>query len=168
MGTGVTTIRAMMPADIGEVARLEASHQPSPWSEQVFRDELAADNRIYLVSTEERIVGFGGVMVIGDEAHVTNLLVSEERRGRGLGRHLAVALIEAAVSAGARHLTLEVRTGNEAARSLYATLGLAPVGIRPGYYGDDDALIMWAHDIDSVYGGADESGQSELREGEIE
>ncbi|HLV89786.1 MAG TPA: ribosomal-protein-alanine N-acetyltransferase RimI, partial [Acidimicrobiia bacterium] len=49
---------------------------------------------------------------------------------------------------GARHLTLEVRTRNEAARALYASLGMVPVGIRPGYYGDDDALIMWAHDID--------------------
>jgi [ribosomal protein S18]-alanine N-acetyltransferase len=41
-----------------------------------------------------------------------------------------------------------VRTGNEAARRLYGRLGLAPVGVRPRYYGDDDALIMWAHDID--------------------
>ena len=48
----------------------------------------------------------------------------------------------------ARHLTLEVRSQNEAARALYAGLGLAPVGVRQGYYGDDDALILWAHDID--------------------
>jgi len=59
-----------------------------------------------------------------------------------------LALIEAAVDLGARHLTLEVRTGNDAARALYSRLGLAPVGVRPRYYGDDDALILWAHDID--------------------
>src|SRR5690606_38126633 len=57
-------------------------------------------------------------------------------------------LIQGAVAAGARHLTLEVRSRNTAARSLYSSVGLAPVGVRPGYYGDDDALILWAHDID--------------------
>jgi ribosomal-protein-alanine N-acetyltransferase len=49
---------------------------------------------------------------------------------------------------GARHLTLEVRSGNEAARALYTRLGMAPVGVRKGYYADDDALILWVHDID--------------------
>jgi ribosomal-protein-alanine N-acetyltransferase len=53
------------------------------------------------------------------------------------------------VEEGARHITLEVRSENEPARSLYARLGLAPVGVRKDYYGDDDALILWAHDIDS-------------------
>jgi len=59
------------------------------------------------------------------------------------------ALIDAAIEQGARHLTLEVRSRNHPARSLYADFGLAPVGLRKGYYGDDDALILWAHEIDS-------------------
>ena len=69
-------------------------------------------------------------------------------RGRRIGRELMVSLIRAAIEQGARHLTLEVRKENLAARSLYSSLGLVPVGIRPRYYGDDDALILWAHDID--------------------
>ena len=116
----------------------------------MFRDELAAENRVYLAADENGVVGFGGVMLVGEEAHVTNLLVTPERRRRGIGRDLMVTLITAAVSAGARHITLEVRAGNEAARSLYARLGLVPVGVRKGYYGDDDALILWAHDIDGA------------------
>lgn len=147
MGTAVTTIRAMTRADVPAVAALEAAHQPRPWSEQVFRDELGTENRIYLVALGPGIVGFGGVMVIGDEAHVTNLLVAPEHRGRGVGRLLMVELIEEVVANGARHLTLEVRKENDAARALYSRLGLAPVGVRPRYYGDDDALILWAHDI---------------------
>lgn len=142
------TIRPMGPADVGRVAALEAASQPRPWTEGVFRDELAAANRVYLVAEDEDVVGFGGVMVVGEEAHVTNLLVAEDRRGHGLGRRLMVELIESAIEVGARHLTLEVRKENAAARALYARLGLAPVGIRPAYYGDDDALILWAHDID--------------------
>jgi ribosomal-protein-alanine N-acetyltransferase len=87
-------------------------------------------------------------MVVADEAHVTNLLVEPDSRRQGIGLELMKSLIEAAVGAGARHLTLEVRSRNEAARALYARLGLAPVGVRKGYFGDDDALILWAHDID--------------------
>ncbi|MGH8913638.1 MAG: ribosomal protein S18-alanine N-acetyltransferase [Acidimicrobiia bacterium] len=151
MGTGVTrtVIRPLTVGDLEQVTALEVANQPAPWSEGVFRDELAAENRIYLAADEDVLVGFGGVMVIGDEAHVTNLLVSPKSRRRGIGLGLMIALIEAAVGAGARHLTLEVRSGNEAARAMYARLGLAPVGIRKGYYGDDDALILWAHEIDS-------------------
>jgi len=142
-------IRPMTPEDLEAVARLESEHQPRPWSQGVFSSELAAGNRRYLVSAEdESVVGFGGVMVIGDEAHITNLLVDEgHRRGR-IGTHLMKGLISEAVALGARHLTLEVRSRNEAARRLYSDLGLAPVGLRKNYYGDDDALILWAHDID--------------------
>lgn len=166
MGTGVITLRAMVVDDVAAVTALEAGHQPRPWSEQVVRDELAADNRVYLVAGDEEVRGFGGVMVVGDEAHVTNLLVDETYRGRGIGRRLMVALIEKAVRMGVRHLTLEVRSENVAARRLYAGLGLAPVGVRPGYYGDDDALIMWAHDIDSAYGRGSEFASGERRDEE--
>jgi ribosomal-protein-alanine N-acetyltransferase len=88
-------------------------------------------------------------MVIGNEAHITNLLVDPEGRRSGFGNRLMCGLIDAAIEQGAKHLTLEVRSRNEAARSLYAGFGLAPVGVRRDYYGDDDALILWAHDIDS-------------------
>lgn len=148
MGTGVILIRPMVAEDVVAAAALEASHQPAPWSETVFRDELAADNRIYMVADDGSIAGFGGLMLVGEEGHVTNLLVHPRVRRTGVGRRLLVGLVAAAIDAGARHLTLEVRTRNQPARALYASLGLAPVGVRPGYYGDDDALIMWAHDID--------------------
>lgn len=149
METAVTMIRPMLADDVVAVAALEANQQPKPWTEQTFRDELAAENRIYLMAeVNEDVVGFGGVMVIADEAHVTNLLVDEAQRRHRIGRGLLVSLIGSAIDRGARHLTLEVRSGNDAARALYSGLGLAPVGLRPRYYGDDDALIMWAHDID--------------------
>jgi ribosomal-protein-alanine N-acetyltransferase len=149
MGAAVITIRPMTHDDLAEVAAMEAGLQPRPWSERAFRDEVDAENRIYFVAAAgDRVVGFGGVMVIGDEAHVTNLLVAQHTRRLGIGRRLMLTLTEAAVDMGARHLTLEVRTANEAARAMYSRLGLAPVGVRPRYYGDDDALILWAHDID--------------------
>jgi ribosomal-protein-alanine N-acetyltransferase len=150
MGVGVIAIRAFQPEDVAAALALEVANQFQPWTEGIFNDELSAENRTYLVAEDGVLCGFGGVMLIGDEAHITNLLVAPEHRGQGIGRRLMIGLIEAAIDEGARHLTLEVRSENEAARSLYSGLGLAPVGMRPGYYDDDDALIMWAHDIDSA------------------
>ena len=149
MGAAVTTVRRAVERDVPAMAALEGSNQPKPWSEGVFRDELAAQNRVYLVAEEDGLVGFGGVMVIGGEAHITNLLVDPKGRRSGHGNSLMRGLIDAAIEQGARHLTLEVRSRNEAARSLYASFGLVPVGVRTDYYDDDDALILWAHDIDS-------------------
>lgn len=149
MGTAVITIRPMEGRDVPFVAALEKGHQPRPWSESTFREELGANDRVYLVAEDGgAIIGFAGLMIVGDEAHVTNLLVDSGHRRGGVGRRLMVALIAEGVALGTRHLTLEVRVENDAARALYAGLGLAPVGVRPRYYGDEDALILWAHDID--------------------
>jgi len=148
MGLAVTTIRAFELSDVRAAVEMEASHQAQPWTEGVFLDELEAENRTYLVADEGGLVGFAGVMVIEDEAHVMNLLVGPEHRRQGIGRRLVRRLIELVIEQGARHLTLEVRSENSAARQFYSQFGLVPVGARPGYYGDDDALIMWAHDID--------------------
>ncbi len=103
MGAAMITIRPMGLDDLAEVVGLETANQPRPWTEQIFRDELGADNRTYLVAGYGVVVGFGGVMVVGDEAHITNLLVDPDHRGRGVGRSLMVMLIEAAIADGARH-----------------------------------------------------------------
>ncbi len=149
MGLGVISLRPLLPSDITAVVALEEANQPQPWTEGILQDELSADDRSYVVAEDDEIVGFGGVMVVGEEAHITNLLVATGHRRKGIARRLMSRLVRDAVAMGARHLTLEVRTGNEAARRLYHRFGLAPVGVRPGYYQGEDALIMWAHDIDS-------------------
>jgi [ribosomal protein S18]-alanine N-acetyltransferase len=143
------TVRSFGADDVPAAAAQEAAHQSMPWSEKVFEEELMASGRIYLAVGDDELVGYGGVMIVGDEAHITNLFVAPRSRGRGVGRRLLVGLIQGAVDRGARHLTLEVRPDNEAARALYASVGMAPVGVRTRYYGDEDALIMWAHNIDS-------------------
>lgn len=151
------SIRVLEPSDVEAALALERANQPRPWTEGVFDDEISSDNRTYLVAEDDRVVGFGGVMVVGDEAHVMNLLVDPERRGEGIGRRLMAELIQAAVDEGARHMTLEVRTQNLAARALYSSIGFAPVGVRKDYYDDDDALILWNHDIATPTGEMGES-----------
>jgi len=149
MGVGVITIRPFESSDIRSAVALETEAQPVPWTEGVFRDEISAENRVYLVAeSEDTIIGFGGMMLVGDDAHVTNLLVAPEHRRTGVGKQIMIDLIRAAIAGGALHLTLEVRSSDLAARRFYTRFGFAPVGVRSDYYGDDDALIMWVHDID--------------------
>ena len=149
MGVSVITIRPFESSDIQSAVALETEAQPVPWTEGVFHAALSAENRTYLVAESEGIViGFVGAVLVGEEAHVTNLLVAPDHRRMGVGRRLMSDLIRATIADGARHLTLEVRSQDQAARNFYAKFRFAPVGVRSDYYGDDDALIMWVHDID--------------------
>lgn len=151
MARVITSVRRMETADIPAVAVMERAVFPDPWSANAFRDELAAAGRRYLVVEESGgIVGYGGVMVVGEDTHVTTLAVAPEERGRGLGTRLMLALAEEALAAGSSHLTLEVRVSNEAAQRLYHRFGFETVGLRRHYYRDEDALIMWALDADSA------------------
>ena len=90
-------------------------------------------------------------MFIDDESHVNNIAVDPAWQGRGLGAAVLSDLVRTGLARGARHLTLEVRVGNEPAIALYGRFGLAPVGVRPNYYPEtgEDALVMWARDIDT-------------------
>jgi len=147
--TGVL-LRPMTPDDIEAAAEIEAAVYPQPWSTQVFADELSQQNRTYLAAVKaDRVVGYGGLMVVGDEAHVTTVVVHPDERGDRIGTRLMLGLAEAARGSDARSLTLEVRASNASAQRLYRRFGMAPVGVRKRYYLDEDALIMWVHDIDS-------------------
>ena len=149
--TVVGHIRPMAAGDVDRVAELETSTYAQPWSAAMFHDELAGRGRTYLVAvTDDRVVGYGGVMIVGDEAHVTTLVVAPEARRSRLGMRLMLELVEAAVAGRSRSLTLEVRESNAAARTLYERFGMTSVGRRKQYYRDEDALIMWVHRIDTA------------------
>jgi ribosomal-protein-alanine N-acetyltransferase len=148
------SFRPMAADDIPAVLDIERRTYPQPWSEGIFRDELRQADRVYLVAeVEGEMIGFAGLMLVEDDAHVTTLAVDATARLRGVGTRLMLELIAAGLERGARNLTLEVRATNEGAQRLYNRFGLAAVGVRKHYYRDDDAVIMWATDIDqSEYG----------------
>jgi ribosomal-protein-alanine N-acetyltransferase len=142
-------LRPMTNADIPSALGVERATFPQPWTEAIFTDELSVPGRVYVVAEDDgRLVGYGGLMVVGDEAHITTLTVAPASRGGGIGSRLMLSLTEAAIGAGARSLTLEVRASNHGAQALYRRFGMAPVGVRKHYYRDEDAVIMWAHDLD--------------------
>jgi len=146
-------VAPMRPRDLHGVLRIEEAVFAAPWSHRLFVEELAQRTsrayRVAWIGTD--IVGFAGLMAVDDEAHVNNVAVDPAWQGRGLGTVLVLDLVRVALARGLRHLTLEVRVGNEPALALYRRFGLSPVGVRPNYYPEtgDDALVMWARDIDS-------------------
>ncbi len=146
-------IAPMRTKDLKGVLRIEEAVFPQPWSHRLFVEELAQrKSRAYRAAWVGRsIVGFAGQMFIDDETHVNNIAVEPAWQRRGLGAVLLVDLVRTALARGARHLTLEVRVGNDPAIALYQRFGMAPVGVRRNYYPEtgDDALVMWARDIDS-------------------
>ena len=143
-------IRYAASADISAIVALEVEVYDHPWSEAIIRDELSQTNRAYLiVEAEGGIIGFGGAMFVGEDAHITTLGIAPAHRRRGIGSRLLLTLIDRALDAGTRNLTLEVRESNVDAQLLYEHFGFAEVGKRHGYYRDEDAVVMWALDIDT-------------------
>lgn len=162
---GTVLIRPMTTADVAACLRIEQATYPTPWTEGIFLDELAALARAYLVAElDGDIAGYGGLLLVLPEAHVTTVTVDPSRRGGGIGTRLMLELIDRALAAGTTSLTLEVRVSNRAAQALYRRFGMAPVGVRKDYYKDEDALVMWVHDID---GEEYQERLKQIREGQI-
>ena len=144
------TIRPMERADINRVHEIECTCFRSPWSKLALAGELRNDVAHYLVMEADGVIcGYGGMWVLFEEAHVTNVAVMPDYRGQGRGRRLMLAMMRHAVKRGAEKMTLEVREGNTVAQRLYATLGFKQNGFRKGYYSDtgEGALILWNEDI---------------------
>jgi len=143
----------MTMRDLPTVVAIEQRVFTAPWSRRVFSDELAEqESRVYRTAwVRSELVGFAGLMLVDDEAHVNTIGVAPEWHGHRIGTVLLADLVRTAVCRGAQHLTLEVRVGNEPALALYRRFGMAPVGVRPNYYPEDDAdaYVMWAREIDS-------------------
>jgi [ribosomal protein S18]-alanine N-acetyltransferase len=140
------TIEAMRVEDLAEVQQIEQASFTTPWPENAYRSELMT-NRLasYLVGrVGGRIVAYGGMWLMVDEAHITTFAVDPAWRRQRIGERLLLAFLDLARDRHARESTLEVRLSNLAARRLYEKYGFRPVGLRPRYYSDnnEDALIM--------------------------
>ncbi len=150
---GAMRVLPMQRKHLRTVLRIEQDAYPRPWSTTLFLSELSQrSTRRYTVGAiGPLIVGYSGLMVVGEEGHVNTLTVDAAWRRRGVATLLLADLARAAVARGVRHLTLEVRAGNSGAQALYHKFGFAPVGLRRNYYAEtgEDAIVMWVHDIDA-------------------
>jgi [ribosomal protein S18]-alanine N-acetyltransferase len=142
-------LRAMLLADVAMVMEVEVRSFPTPWSEYAFYSELQSNSNAfyYVAETAGKVIGYGGMWIIIDEAHITNIAVHPDYRGRKIGEALLCRLIAEAADRGAGDMTLEVRKNNIVAQNLYKKYNFTPRGIRRGYYSDtgEDAIIMWRY-----------------------
>jgi ribosomal-protein-alanine N-acetyltransferase len=136
------------------VLRIEAQVYPRPWSLALFMSELGLrSTRSYIVArVDGTVVGYAGLMLTGEDAHVTTIAVDPAWHRHKVGSRLLMFLARESVRRGSRNLTLEVRVSNHPAQALYQQFGFKPAGIRKNYYQEtnEDALVMWAEDIDAL------------------
>jgi ribosomal-protein-alanine N-acetyltransferase len=145
-------LTAMRRRHLRSVLRIETLVYPRPWSLGLFLSELGLrTTRAYVVArVGPTVVGYAGLLLAAGDGHVTTVAVDPVWHRHGVATRMLVALARTAVARGCQSLTLEVRVSNAGAQDLYRRFGFVPAGIRKGYYQetDEDALVMWAHDVD--------------------
>jgi N6-L-threonylcarbamoyladenine synthase len=153
---GTVIYRPMAIDDLDQVCALEKDAFPAGtdlsgerWTRAQFADELTQRDRIWWIAcTDDQVIGFAGAWAVDGVLHVLDLAVAQKRRRQGIAHHLLDRLMSDGCALGAMTTTLEVRESNEAARSLYFSLGFECAGLRPHYYaplsGDirESAVIM--------------------------
>jgi [ribosomal protein S18]-alanine N-acetyltransferase len=174
-------LRPMTFADIAQVSQIERESFPTTWPQTAYRRELGNKLARYIVAidqaaepvaakpvrrrgllrvllrpdetpqTREYIIGYFGLWLMVDEAHIVSIAVRESYRGRGLGERLLAEALDLAIANHQEHVTLEVRRSNTLAQALYEKYRFLKVGVRPRYYSDnrEDAVIMSTPPIQS-------------------
>ncbi len=140
-------IRRMQKADIRAVFNIELNTFAVPWPEPSFHHELDENPAArYLVAESDsgEVIAYAGAWMIFEEAHITNIAVRKDWRGKGVGMALTKALLQYAANLGVQYMTLEVRKSNLVAQAMYKKLGFETLGVRKQYYTDnlEDALLM--------------------------
>ena len=139
-------IRPMHELDVPVVVSIERAAYQFPWSEGIFRDCLRVGYVCRLIEVGTDIAGYGIMSIGAGEAHILNVCVRDDYRGRGLARKILLYLIDRARAAGMYEAFLEVRPSNTTAARLYYSLGFEQVGVRRGYYqatnGREDASVL--------------------------
>lgn len=118
----------------------------SPWSTTILWMELSKKKygRYIKAQLDHKLVGFGGIRIECDDAHITNIAVLPEYQSQGIGTSLLNELKEEAENLSCHSMSLEVRASNHQAISVYQSFGFEQVGIKEGYYlsSREDAIEM--------------------------
>ena len=142
-----TVERLATPEDLDGVLAIEDASFNNPTTRDWYEGELKRPDVcfIYVLRTPETpVAGFCAFWLVIDQAHINNLAILPELRGRGLGTQLLEAVIAEAAHLGATLLTLEVRQSNQPALRLYEKAGFSREGMRKNYYTNpiEDALVL--------------------------
>jgi len=132
------------PRDADDLARIDSASRRG-WSQGIFLAELERrPPSVFVIRQADRVVAFAVTRIQAGELDIVNFAVARAERRMGLGLLLLRHLIERAKAEGAHAAFLEVRAGNDAARSLYVKFGFRETQRRPNFYVDpvEDAVLM--------------------------
>lgn len=150
-------IVVMSENDLSAVTEIENSVANPSWKLSHFRDSFDDKNNTFCwvmksKYNKNQVIGFALVMLILDEAHLLNIAIREEFRGKGLAAKFLKFMFEFVAKKSATTMFLEVRFFNETAKKLYQSFGFQQIGLRKKYYfakitnntpdGKEDAIIM--------------------------
>ena len=149
--TARVVVEPMRLDDVAAVHEIERLSFRTPWPAYAFEQELKGNRlaRYVVARAGDLVVGFAGLWMMVDEAHITTFSVHPDWRRQAIGRQLLLNLAELSIAIGARRMTLEVRDSNIVAQALYRAFGFEVAGRRRAYYTDDgeDALVMTSPEL---------------------
>lgn len=142
-------IRTASAADAARLTPLETRiFGATAWSYDLLHSELTGEFRNYLIletrDASPRILGYAGLLSLGELGDIQTIALEEEARGHGLGALLLHGLLIFAHTNSVSHVLLEVKETNARAISLYQQNGFQIIDRRKAYYQPEnvDALIM--------------------------
>lgn len=144
--SAMVEIRTMSYSDLKQVITVEKKAYPHPWTLGIFRDCLRIGYNAWVMTLDNKIIGYGIVMLSPGEAHILNICISPDYQRKGLGRHLLRHLLKKSNQTDVDMVLLEVRRSNSNAQQLYLSEGFHELGVRKAYYpadnGREDAIIL--------------------------
>ena len=153
MNAPTVSISPLLRRHLRAVMAIERQVYPKPWTQSLFESELALPaSRVYRVARGGRsVLGYAGIMLAPDEAHITTIAVDPRWHRHHIATRLLLVLARDAIARGYEALTLEVRSSQRGAQALYRRFGLRPEGARTSYYTDpvEDAIVMWVRGINT-------------------
>ena len=137
-------IEKMEEKHLESVLEVETLSLKSPWSMNMFAEEIKSKTAMYCVAVDdEKVVAYMGMHCVCGEGHITNVAVHPDYRRKGVASSLINHFILYAKQNNFEFLTLEVRESNEKAIACYTKFGFKEVGKRKKYYEHkEDAILM--------------------------
>lgn len=139
----------LQPSGSPDCAQLSAIHRQcfaGGWDAPAFAGLLGVHGTLAFIAPEH--AGFGILRLLGNEAEIITLAVLPSCRRSGIGRAIALSMLQYAKAQGVTSVFLEVRESNQAARVLYQEAGFSMISRRKQYYAknddgpQEDAIVM--------------------------
>lgn len=143
MNLNEVKISKMSIKDLDTIKNILEDEFDDFWNYNILSSELKSSNSKYFVLKQaDEIIGFAGILIVLDEAEITNIVIKKSYRGKHLSSILMKYLITYCVENNIKKIHLEVSSKNKIAINLYTKFGFTQVGLRKEYYKNSDAILM--------------------------